>query len=84
MTTHTAHGRIATTGLADDCDRCTEHASHPFYSLDDNNLRRLVQMARSDELPLTRNDRIALAQVRDVMAKAQRLARVSQQEGLQE
>ena len=42
MTSHTKHPDSHTHGLADDCPRCTEHAEHPFESLDDGNLRELI------------------------------------------
>jgi len=40
MATHSPHEDSHTHGLADDCDRCAEHAARP-HSLDDENLGAL-------------------------------------------
>ena len=40
---HSAHqDKPESAILADDCERCEQHASHPFDSLDDGNLGRLI------------------------------------------
>jgi hypothetical protein len=54
MTTHSFHEDSHTHGLADDCERCQEHAEHPETSLDRANLERLL----AGEIH-TRLDRVA-------------------------
>ncbi len=39
---HTPHPDPHTHGLADDCPRCAEHAENPWYTLDQRNLRAIV------------------------------------------
>ena len=43
MNSHNHPPAIKEHGLQDDCPRCAEHAEHPGYSLDDRNLRDLVE-----------------------------------------
>lgn len=70
MTAHSVHPDTHDYGLADDCARCSEHAKHPFESLDAENLRKLFGRVR-DGLPARSvNERRAM----DVLEHAQRHA----------
>lgn len=62
MTIHTPHRDSHLYGLADDCARCQEHASHPHLSLDSENLRRLL---RGDIYTTT--DVVAARRLREVL-----------------
>lgn len=51
MTIHRYHPNLAEGDpedaiLFDHCERCAEHAAHPFASLDTNNQARLIQRAK--------------------------------------
>lgn len=57
--------------LYDGCDRCSQHAAHPFGSLDDDNLAALIEQALagglSYEIPEqpTRTQQLACRNIRD-------------------
>jgi len=64
--------------LYDRCERCEEHARHPFYSLDDSNLRKLSEISKLDEWPLEVGelDWRAANEIRSVRQKADRLLKL--------
>lgn len=72
---HSDHPDSHTHGLADGCERCSEHASHPFASLDQTNLRVLMERIVSGLRPRSDNERVAMLAVRDVLNHAGGLAR---------
>lgn len=76
MASHSYHEDIKEAGLADGCERCAEHASHPFASLDDENLRLLVQRFLDGGEARTENEAIALLQVAAHFGRQERLARL--------
>jgi hypothetical protein len=43
MSSHVYEPSIREHGLQDNCPRCAEHAEHPEWSLDDDNLRALIE-----------------------------------------
>jgi anti-sigma-K factor RskA len=47
MSEHNHPPAIPEHGLQDNCPRCAEHAAHPAQSLDDGNLRRLVERTQA-------------------------------------
>lgn len=47
MSSHNHPPAIPEHGLQDNCPRCAEHAEHPTQSLDDGNLRRLIERTQS-------------------------------------
>ena len=47
MSSHNHPAAIKEYGLQDDCPRCAEHAEHPERSLDESNLRALVERTQS-------------------------------------
>ena len=64
MSEHSYHPDSHTHGLADDCERCAEHASHPLRSLDADNLRQLRFRIR-DGLPArSDNERLAMERLK--------------------
>lgn len=77
MSSHTFHPDIAIGGLDDACERCHEHAQHPWRDLDPDNLRRLVENALDGSVPElpTANDQLACANIRDVLRATGQIAR---------
>lgn len=78
MTMRSIHPDTHTHGLADDCERCAEHAEHPIQSLDTENLRRIMALAVSDDRfgqPATVTDQVAAAKVLTALEHAGHLAR---------
>lgn len=43
---HTYHPSIHEHGLADNCERCAEHAEQPWFTLDDENMGNLVRRTK--------------------------------------
>lgn len=76
-TTHTVHEDVHESGLADDCDRCGEHAQRPLVSLDDTTLRDLLQRVVNGTQPRSQNESVAMAQVRGVLNEAAVLAELN-------
>lgn len=80
MAMHSAHENMPQDAvLADDCERCTEHARDPFNSLDDWHLARLVAFVdrTADSIVNhTTNDWIAIRKIDDVINKVNRINRV--------
>lgn len=67
---HSSHQDVHTHGLADNCDRCAEHAEHPWRDLDEEVLRDLVERATArDRFSLMRSETegIAMAKVIDAL-----------------
>lgn len=78
MAMHSLHPDTHTHGLADDCERCAEHAEHPIQSLDEVNLRRIMQLAVGEDRwvrSATYTDRVAAGRVLTVLEHAGHLAR---------
>jgi len=80
MTTHVQHPRIPEAGLSDNCPRCLEMAAAPFQTLDDDNLRQLVERTkrwmRDEEFPRSQAETQAMRIVEGVLANAGRLRRI--------
>ena len=76
MATHSIHPNSHTNGLADGCERCEEHAEHPFDGLDDENLSILLIRVRNDDPPRSNNEALAMHRVRSVIRAAERLAKL--------
>jgi hypothetical protein len=47
MSEHNHPPAIKEHGLQDNCPRCSEHAEHPAQSLDDGNLRALIERTQA-------------------------------------
>ena len=81
MTMHSRHPDSHTHGLADDCERCAEHAAHPFESLDDVNLATLVERTRlwmqDEEFPRSENEKKAMRVIEQALVHQRILARVT-------
>jgi hypothetical protein len=76
MTVHRPHPDSHTHGLADDCERCAEHAANPFEGLDERNLAELYRRVLNHERSRSENEGIAMHQVRLVANKARMLGMV--------
>lgn len=81
MSTHTYHPDIHDNGLADDCDRCAEHAADPFRGLDDSNLRdlyvRTAAWMRDDALPRSDNEAKAMRVMEQAILQARQIDRIA-------
>lgn len=73
MTVHDPHDSTLQVGLVDGCDRCAEHAEHPFDSLDDKHIVQLATMVMARTYPRTNNEAKALRIIEKVILSAQRL-----------
>src|SRR3990167_7400686 len=79
MATHSYHDGITEFGLADECERCSEHAQDPFRTLDDENIRMLVGLVvdyingDTPWNPRSTNEAIAMRAVERVIQYAKRL-----------
>jgi hypothetical protein len=80
MTMHTRHPDSPEHGLADGCERCAEHAAHPFESLDDGNLTALIERTRlwmrDEEFPRSDNEAKAMSVVETALSHQAVLARL--------
>lgn len=82
MATHNHVPAIREHGLQDDCERCSEHAEHPFSSLDDNNLTALAGRTKrwmedeTDSLPRSDTEECAMRYVERVIRDARVLRRL--------
>lgn len=83
MATHTHLPAIAEHGLQDGCERCAEHASHPFASLDNDNLRALVERTcrwldddDQEAAPRSQTELAAMRCVEEVLLGARRILRI--------
>lgn len=63
MTVHDPHPDSHTHGLHDGCPRCAEHAAHPTWSLDRENLANLRRRIQQGLPPRSTNEEIAMANV---------------------
>ena len=82
MSVHTLHPDSHTHGLADGCPRCDEHAADPINTLDERNLRRIIELAVHPDrfsVALTETDLVAAAKVLTTLERAAHLMRVSPQ-----
>ena len=81
MTMHTQHPDTHDNGLADDCERCAEHAADPFHGLDDANLSALVVRTqawmRDEEFPRSNNETVAMRVVETAILRARKIERLS-------
>jgi hypothetical protein len=82
MASHTHRPAIREHGLQDDCERCAEHAQHPFESLDDDNLLALIARTSAwmrdegDTLPRSDNEHAAMRLVEQAIMSARTMARL--------
>ena len=78
MSIHTVHPPSHTHGLADGCERCAEHACHPFETLDDDNLRALVARAKDWEnnRPRSENEATAMRKVETALEQQRRIQKL--------
>lgn len=83
MSAHTYHPDTHEHGLADDCERCEEHAEHPILTLDSENLHELVRRVVAGEEGRSRNEREAMSRVKRALDEACALA-VANQHGVRE
>lgn len=83
MSVHNRHPSIREHGLADGCERCDEHAANPFNTLDDENLRALVNLTLAwmgdQDMPRSRAELKAMR----VVEQAVRYARVLNRLGVE-
>lgn len=77
MTAHSIHEDTHTHGLNDECPRCYEHSLHPFESLDDENLRKLVWRVLNEEVARSENERTAMNVVEMVIFRYRRLQSIN-------
>jgi hypothetical protein len=83
MAEHSHPPAIRVSGLQDGCPRCAEHAAQPFSSLDDDNLRALVNRTRGwmrdepGQMPRSENERAAMRVVETALQQARTLARLA-------
>lgn len=76
MTTHSYHDSTLEVGLVDGCHRCTEHAVHPFASLDDTHIRQIADRVLNGDLPRTENEAIAMRKMQEAFMATKRLESV--------
>ena len=78
---HSPHPNTHDNGLADDCERCAEHAEHPFLSLDDDNLRALIERTqawmRDEEFSRSENELMAMRVVERALIHARIIERLA-------
>jgi hypothetical protein len=84
MSSHNHAPAIKEHGLQDDCPRCAEHAEHPERSLDEPNLRALVERTQSwirdgESYPRSETEAVAMRLVEGhiIFARMARLAGVT-------
>ena len=70
---HTLHPDTHEFGLADDCERCAQHAEHPFDSLDNDNLRRLYYRVVEEQEPRSETEATAMTAVQTFRRQLRRL-----------
>ncbi len=73
MTTHSHPPDIGVNGLADNCERCAEHAEHPIDSLDDGNLERLIDRIADGGISRSYNEGKAMQVLVRIMVPAAKL-----------
>jgi hypothetical protein len=61
VSVHSYHPDTHTHGLADDCERCAEHAMRPWLGLDNHILTVLRLRILSELPPRSENERHAMA-----------------------
>ena len=76
-TTHTVHEDVHTHGLADDCERCAEHAQDPLRGLDEETLRNLLERVVNREGYRSENERVAIISMTRALQEAASLAELS-------
>ena len=76
MSSHSIHPDSHEFGLADDCERCDEHAAHPFDSLDDDNLRVLIERVRNKQASRSKNEDNAMYEVREALRIRDRINKI--------
>lgn len=77
MSTHRVHEDVQTHGLADDCDRCAEHAQHPLTSLDEQSLQALLARVVNREGYRSENERVAILNLTKAMQEAAFIAELN-------
>lgn len=73
MAAHNYHPNSHEFGLADDCERCRQHAVDPFAGLDDTNLINLILRVEDGLQARSTNESIAMGKVRDAIHFAKRV-----------
>lgn len=73
MTTHTLHESSLKIGLVDGCERCEQHASHPFSSLDEDHLKDLILRVDNDDQPRSDNEGHAMSEIRLAIERGARV-----------
>mgnify|MGYP001571143581 CR=1 FL=1 len=76
MAIHSYHPDIHAYGLADNCERCEQHAEHPLDTLDDSMLTDLILRVRRDNYPRSNNEAAAMNSIRQFQRNYQNYARV--------
>lgn len=80
MSSHLPHPRISEGGLSDRCERCQEMGRHPFETLDDTNLRQLVERTkawmRDEQFPRSEAEMSAMRIVEKAIVQARHLQRI--------
>lgn len=82
MATHTHPAAIQEHGLQDGCERCAEHAQHPFDSLDTTNMSLLAHRTlrwmkdEPDALPRSDAEEVAMRRVERAIREARALQRL--------
>jgi hypothetical protein len=77
LSTHRIHDPIETHGLADECERCKEHAEHPLRDLDSGNLSDLLTRIINKEKPRSSTEDVAMYHVKVALDQACSLAQVN-------
>lgn len=73
---HAVHEDVHTHGLADDCERCSEHAGHPIRTLDAPSLRALMERIERGDEGRSENEKRAMGVVHEALNEAGALADV--------
>lgn len=76
MAVHSLHPGTHTHGLADDCERCAQHAREPWVGLDEENLRNLVYRYYSNASPRSVNEATALRNIGGLIHGAKQIGMV--------
>ncbi|MBI3936386.1 MAG: hypothetical protein HY323_05370 [Betaproteobacteria bacterium] len=76
MSVHVFHPDTHTAGLQDGCERCREHADAPWLSLDEHNLRALIERLRDGKPARSETEAIALVNIENTISRAGKLVRV--------
>lgn len=73
MTMHILHESSLKIGLVDGCDRCAQHAQHPFASLDEEHLMDLILRVDNDDEPRSDNEGLAMSEISLALERSARI-----------